>query len=112
MDGSRNVTIQFHDKRYHILYVGIHGGSGMGAAYPYNGRYYLVPPDMWEKNQDRCCMVHDSVLPKAWSYYENNGIFLLEENNYPGRVTPEVLAETLCRLEPDVLAACAEEEQP
>ena len=49
MDGSRNMTIDFKNKRYHILYVGIHGGSGIGANDPYNGRYYLVSPDLWKK---------------------------------------------------------------
>lgn len=112
MDGTRNITIQYHDKRYHILYVGIHGGSGMGASEPYNGRYYLVLPDLWKKEKDSYCMVHDSRLPGAWAYYEKDGICLVEENQYPGRVTPEVLMETLSRLEPDILAVCAGEELP
>lgn len=107
-----NITVPFNGRQYHILYVGIHGGSGMGASEPYNGRYYLVPPDLWKKEKDSYCMVHDSVLPGAWAYYEKNGIFLLEENTCPGRVTPEVLTELLSRLEPDILAACAGEELP
>lgn len=36
MDGSRNMTIDSKNKRYHILYIGIHGGSGIGANDPYN----------------------------------------------------------------------------
>lgn len=67
MDGSRNMTIDFKNKRYHILYVGIHGGSGIGANDPYNGRYYLVSPDLWKKEKENYCMVHDSVRPKARS---------------------------------------------
>lgn len=62
MDGSRNMTIDFKNKRYHILYVGVHGGSGIGANDPYNGRYYLVSPDLWKKEKENYCMVHDAVL--------------------------------------------------
>lgn len=112
MDGSRNVTIQFKNKQYHILYVGINGGSGMGANEPYNGRYYLVSPDFWKKEKDNYCMVHDSLVPRAWAYYEKHGICLVEENKYPGRVTSEVLAEKFSRLEPAVLAAYEGEELP
>lgn len=100
MDGSRNMTIDFENKRYHILYVGIHGGSGMGASEPYNGRYYLVTPDVWEKEKENYCMVHDSILPKAWEYYERNGVLLVEESQYPSRITKEVLVTYLSRLDP------------
>lgn len=103
MDGSRNMTIDFENKRCYILYIGIHGGNGMGSSYPYNGRYYLVSPDFWKKEKENYCMVHDSVLPKAWDYYEKNGIFLLEENKYPGKVTKEVLITFISRLEPELL---------
>lgn len=34
-----NVTVTFSDKKYHVLYVGIHGGCGMGANEPYKGRF-------------------------------------------------------------------------
>lgn len=112
MNGSQNVTIQFKNKRYHILYVGIHGGSGMGANYPYNGRYYLVSPDLWKKEKDSYCMIHDSTLPRAWGYYERNGICLVEEKDYPGIVTQEVLMASLSRLVPDVLAFYEGEETP
>ena len=46
MDGSGNVIVEYQNKHYHILYVGIHGGSGFGANYPYDGRYYLVRPEI------------------------------------------------------------------
>lgn len=105
-----NYTVPFNGRQYHILYVGIHGGSGMGANEPYNGRYYLVPQDMWEKEKDSYCMVHDSILPRAWGYYDKNGICLVEENHYPGRVTPEVLMECLSRLDPVILAEFGAEE--
>lgn len=107
-----NVTVPFNGRQYHILYVGIHGGSGMGANEPYNGRYYLVSPDLWKKGKDNYCMVHDSILPRAWAYYEKNGICLAEENNYPGRVTPEALAQCLSRLDPEILAEFGAEETP
>lgn len=103
MDGSKNRTLTLGDKQYHILYVGIHGGSGLGANYPYNGRYYLVSPDIWEKKKDTYCMVHDSVLPRAWDYYEKNGFFLLEEKAHPGRITKETLIGCISRLEPEIL---------
>ncbi|MDY4747488.1 MAG: hypothetical protein SO251_01670 [Candidatus Fimisoma sp.] len=103
MDGSRNMTIDFKNKRYHILYVGIHGGSGIGANDPYNGRYYLVSPDLWKKGKENYCMVHDAVLPKAWNYYENEGYFLLEENDYPGIISQETLIACISRLEPEIL---------
>ena len=107
-----NVTVPFNGRQYHILYVGIHGGSGMGANYPYNGRYYLVSPDLWEKEKDNYCMVHDSTLSWAWAYYEKNGICLTEENTCPGPVTPEVLMECLSRLDPEILELFGEEETP
>lgn len=103
MDGSKNVTVTFGNKQYHVLYVGIHAGSGFGANYPYNGRYYLVPSDIWEKNKDRYCMVHDSVLPKAWDYYEKEGFFLLEEKDCPGIITQETLIACISRFEPEIL---------
>lgn len=103
MDGSRNMTIDFKNKRYHILYVGIHGGSGIGANDPYNGRYYFVSPDLWKKEKENYCMVHDAVLPKAWNYYENEGYFLLEENDYPGIISQETLIACISRLEPEIL---------
>lgn len=105
-----NLTVPFNGRRYHILYVGIHGGSGMGANVPYNGRYYLVSPDLWTKERDNYCMVHDSILPRAWAYYEKHGICLAEENQYPGPVTPEVLMECLSRLDPVILAEFGSEE--
>ncbi len=105
-----NITIPFNGRQYHILYVGIHGGSGMGASEPYNGRYYLVSQDVWKKEKDNYCMVHDSILPRAWAYYEKNGISLVEENNYPGRVTPEALVECLSRLDPEILVEFGAEE--
>lgn len=107
-----NVTVPFNGRQYHILYVGIHGGSGMGASEPYNGRYYLVSPDLWKKEKDNYCMVHDSVLPRAWGYYDKNGIFLAEENQYPGPVTPEFLTKCLSRLDPVILAEFKAEEMP
>lgn len=103
MDGSQNVTILFNNKRYHILYVGIHGGSGMGANEPYNGRFYLVSPDLWKKEKDNYCMVHDSWLPRAWGYYEKNGVLLLEENDHPGRITNGVLLTILSSLDSEIL---------
>ena len=105
-----NITVLFNGRQYHILYVGIHGGSGMGAGEPYNGRYYLVPQDMWEKEKDSYCMVHDSILPRAWEYYEKNDICLAEENACPGRVTPEILMECLSGLDPEILAEFEAEE--
>lgn len=111
MDGSNKVTVTLGNKQYHVLYVGIHGGSGLGANYPYNGRYYLVSSDFFEKQGANYCMVHDSVLPKAWNYYEKNGAFLLEENDHPGRVTKEALITRLSHLEPSVLAAYEGTEQ-
>ena len=110
MDGSRNMAIDFKNRRYYILYVGVHGGSGMGANYSCSGRYYLVSPDIWEKNKDSYCMVHDSALPRAWTYYDKNGICLLEENDYPGPVTSKVLTEMLSCLETDILDVFAEED--
>lgn len=107
-----NVTVPFNGRQYHILYVGIHGGSGMGASEPYNGRYYLVSPDLWKKEKYNYCMVHDSVLPRAWGYYDKNGIRLTEEKDYPGRVKPEVLMECLSRLDPVILAEFGAEETP
>lgn len=107
-----NLTVPFNGRQYHILYVGIHGGSGMGANEAYNGRYYLVLPDLWKKEKDNYCMVHDSILPRAWGYYDKNGICLAEENQYPGPVTPEVLMECLSRLDPMILAEFAVEETP
>lgn len=98
-----NVTVPFNGRQYHILYVGIHGGSGMGASEAYNGRYYLVSPDLWKKEKDNYCMVHDSVLPRAWAYYEKNGVFLLEENDYPGRITNGVLLTILSSLDSEIL---------
>lgn len=107
-----NVTVPFNGRQYHILYVGIHGGSGMGASEAYNGRYYLVSPDLWEKEKDNYCMVHDSILPRAWGYYDKNGICLTEENNHPGPVTTEVLTECLSHLDPEILAEFGAEETP
>lgn len=107
-----NVTVPFNGRQYHILYVGIHGGSGMGANEAYNGRYYLVSPDIWQKEKDNYCMVHDSILPRAWAYYDKIGICLAEENACPGRVTPEVLMECLSRLDPVILAEFEAEETP
>ena len=98
-----NLTIPFNGRKYHILYVGIHGGSGMGANEPYNGRFYLVSPDLWKKEKDNYCMVHDSILPRAWAYYEKHGICLAEENNYPGRITNEVLLTILSSLDSEIL---------
>lgn len=98
-----NVTVTFGNKKYHVLYVGIHGGSGMGANEPYNGRYYLASSDLWEKEKDNYCMVHDSILPKAWAYYEKEGLFLLEEKDYPGRITEEVLVKYLSRIDSEFL---------
>ena len=99
-----HLTITFNSRQYCVIYVAIYGGSGMGANEPYNGRYYLASPDMWMKEKDNFCMVHDSILPRAWAYYDKNGIFLVEDNQYPGRVTPEVLMECLSRLDPEILA--------
>lgn len=48
-------------------------------------------------------MVHDSALPKAWNYYEKNGFFLLEEKDYPGRITQETLIACISHLEPEIL---------
>ena len=48
-------------------------------------------------------MVHDAVLPKAWNYYENEGYFLLEENDYPGIISQETLIACISRLEPEIL---------
>lgn len=98
-----NVMVPFNGRQYHILYVGIHGGSGMGANEPYNGRYYLVSPDLWKKEKDNYCMVHDSILPRAWAYYEKNGVFLLEENDHPGRITNGVLQTILSSLDSEIL---------
>ena len=103
MDSSNNVTVTLDNKQYHILYVGIHGGSGFAANYPYNGRYYLVSPSLWKKEKENYCMVHDAVLPKAWNYYEKDGIFLIEENDYPERITKETLIACVSRLDPDIL---------
>lgn len=103
MDGWKNATVTLGDKQYHALYVGIHGGCGMGANEPYNGRYYLVSSDFFEKERTKYHMVHDSVLPKAWKYYENNGFFLLEERDYPGRITQETLIACISHLEPEIL---------
>lgn len=103
MDGSKNVTVTLGNKKYHVLYVGVHGGSGFGANYPYNGRYYLVPSDIWEKKKDSYCMVHDSVLPKEWDYYEKEGFFLLEEKDCPGIITQETLIACISRFEPEIL---------
>ena len=103
MNGNANVTVTLDNKKYHVLYVGIHGGSGMGANFPYNGRYYLVSSDIWEKEKENYCMVHDSILPEAWKYYENKGLFLLEQNDYPGIITKETLIECISRLEPEIL---------
>lgn len=102
MDASGNVTVTLGNKQYYVLYIGIHGGSGMGANYPYNARYYLVPPDFFEKERANYCMVHDSILPKAWKYYDNNGFFLLEKKDHPGIITKEVLIECISRLEPEI----------
>ena len=98
-----NVMVPFNGREYHILYVGIHGGSGMGASEAYNGRYYLVSPDLWKKEKDNYCMVHDSILPQAWAYYEKNGVFLLEENDHPGRITNGVLLTILSSLDSEIL---------
>lgn len=98
-----NVIVPFNGRQYHILYVGIHGGSGMGASEAYNGRYYLVSPDLWKKEKDNYCMVHDSVLPRAWAYYEKNGVFLLEENDHPGRIINGVLLTILSSLDSEIL---------
>ena len=98
-----NVMVPFNGRQYHILYVGIHGGSGMGASEAYNGRYYLVSPDLWKKEKDNYCMVHDSILPRAWAYYEKNGVFLLEENDHPGRITNGVLLTILSSLDSEIL---------
>ena len=103
MDGSGNVIVEYQNKRYHILYVGIHGGSGFGANYPYDGRYYLVRPEIWEKEHEKYCCVHDSGLPQAWAYYEGNGVFLMGGNDYHGPVTDEILQSFLSRLEPELL---------
>ena len=103
MNGNGNVTVTLGNKKYHVLYVGIHGGSGFGANYPYNSRFYLVSPSLWEKEQENYCFVHDSCLPKAWAYYENNGVLLVEENDYTGRITKETLVECISRLEPEIL---------
>lgn len=75
-----------------------------------NGRYYLVSSDFFEKERATYCMVHDSLLPGAWAYYEKDGICLVEDNKYPGRVTPEVLMESLSRLDPVILAEFGAEE--
>ena len=103
MDALKNITVTLGNKQYHVLYVGIHGGSGLGANYPYNGRYYLVSSDFFEKERANYCMVHDSVLPKAWNYYENEGYFLLEGNDYPGIISQETLIACISRLEPEIL---------
>lgn len=99
MDGSRNVTITYENRTYYIIYVGIHGGSGMGANFPYNGRYYLVTREVWEKKKDNYCMVHDLILPKAWGYYEKNGVLLCEEETCPNRITESILSEYVSRLD-------------
>lgn len=108
MDSSGNMTLKFENKQYYILYVGIHGGSGMGANYPYNARYYLVTSRLWEKEKYNYCMVHDSILPKAWNYYENNGFLLLEQNDYHGRITKETLITCISRLDPEILELCGD----
>ncbi len=53
-----NGSVPFNGRQYHILYVSIHGGSGMGASEAYNGRYYLVSPEMWEKEKGNYLMIH------------------------------------------------------
>lgn len=48
-------------------------------------------------------MVHDSVLPKAWNYYEKDGICLIGENDYSGRITKGILVSFLSPLEAEIL---------
>ena len=48
-------------------------------------------------------MVHDSVRPKAWNYYEKDGICLIGENDYSGRITKGILVSFLSRLEEEIL---------
>lgn len=108
MDGAQNVTVTVGNKKFHVLFVGIHGGSGLGANDPYNGRYYLVSSDLFEREKANYCMVHDSTLPEAWKYYENEGFFLLEVNDHHGIITQETLAAYISRLEPDVLELMGE----
>lgn len=103
MNGSCNITLEYADRRYHVLYVGIHSGSGMGANEPCGGRYYLASKDLWEKEKDSYCMVHDSVLPGAWKYYERAGIMLVDESGYQGKITAELLVTLISRLKPEIL---------
>ena len=56
-----------------------------------------------KKKKRTICIVHDAVLPKAWNYYENEGYFLLEENDYPGIISQETLIACISRLEPEIL---------
>ena len=83
MDGSMNMVVELNQSRYFILYVGIHGGSGFGANEPYDGRFYLVEKEFFEKNRDTYHMVHDSLLPKAWNYYEKMDI-----SSAPSMISP------------------------
>lgn len=75
----------------------------MGANEPYNARWYLVSEDLWERKKGNYCMVHDSCLPRAWEYYDKNGVCLVEDKNYPGRITSEVLLTFLSRLDSEML---------
>lgn len=51
-----------------------------------------------------CYYIIRQISAIGRAYYDKNGIFLAEDNHYPGRVTPEVLMECLSRLYPEILA--------
>ena len=112
MDGSMNMVVELNQSRYFILYVGIHGGSGFGANEPYDGRFYLVEKEFFEKNRDTYHMVHDSLLPKAWNYYEKNGYFLCSEHDFATGDAESSLRTVLERTDRTVLALfCEKTEQ-
>ena len=111
---EKNVTSGYElvlaGRRFYVLYVGIHGGSGYGANYPYNTRYYLVQKDFWSEKQGQYLMVHDSGLPKDWAYYDSHGIDLGESRDFRGSDS-EVrmqLKQALSRLDADILDAYCE----
>ncbi|MGM9533945.1 MAG: hypothetical protein ACI3VR_01780 [Intestinibacter sp.] len=65
---------------YYILSLNIHGGSGMGANYPYDGIYYLVEKDFFEARKDEYCMAHDSILSKVLQTYDKHGLALCHQD--------------------------------
>lgn len=73
--------IEKENVTYYILSLNIHGGSGMGANYPYDEIYYLVEKDFFEVHKDEYCMAHDSILSDVLKIYDKHGVVLCHQDD-------------------------------